>query len=221
MYVELISTESGEHSLYLPSMDETYHNRHGAISEGIHVFLEEGLSKLRSKDIQIFEMGFGTGLNALLTCLYALQHEIEINYHALEAYPLEEKIYSQLNYPQFLAQQGVDKIFKDLHSATWETEVVIAQGFSVKKIKNTLDKVELKSQCYDLVYYDAFAPSKQAELWTEQAFRKMYDCLKPNGLLCTYSAAGQVKRSLKAVGFQLKHPPGANGKREMTVACKS
>ncbi len=220
MKVELISTQSGEHTLYNTELDETYHNRIGAISESIHVFIEEGLSKVTTEHLTIFEMGFGTGLNALLSCLYAMQHDLKIEYHSLEAFPLDADLVSKLNYPDYFDQDGVDEIFTALHKAEWNSLTSISKGFSLMKIKSSLQEVHLENNFYDLVYFDAFAPSKQEELWTAEVFDNIYKSMKSPGILSTYSAAGRVKRNLKSVGFTLSHPQGAHGKREMTVARK-
>jgi tRNA U34 5-methylaminomethyl-2-thiouridine-forming methyltransferase MnmC len=124
---------------------------------------------------------------------------------------------NQLNYGQLLNDK---KLFEEIHEASWEISVHLTENFVIYKTQQKLEEVILDFRKYDVVFFDAFAPKKQPELWNKTIFKKLFESLKTNGILTTYSAAGQLKRDLKSVGFELEHPPGANGKREMTVAMK-
>ncbi len=219
---QLITTSDGSHSLFIESLDESYHSIHGAIQESKHVFIEAGLKNLTLEGeevLNILEMGFGTGLNVFLTYLAA--KEQPIHYTSLEAYPLEFAMVEQLNYVKELEVNEVDKaVFEKLHQADWNQKVAISSSFHLTKLNQKLEEVDLPSNHFDLVYYDAFAPSAQPELWTEVIFSKLFACMSEGGVLTTYCAKGVVKRILKKVGFQVKALPGPPGKREMTKAMK-
>lgn len=214
--MELHETSTGEYTLYIPSMDETYHSRNGAIAESKHVFIKEGLE--RTKDsIEILEVGMGTGLNVLLTAQFALNHQRKIKLLTMEPYPVPNHLIEKIEYGKKL--EG-EKIYSDIHACDWEKDVRINEYFVLHKTTQKLEYIKLHDNRYDVIFFDAFAPKKQSELWTQNIFSKIYKSTKPGGLMTTYSAAGQLKRNLKSVGFSLEHPPGANGKREMTVAKK-
>ena len=197
-------------------MDETYHSRNGAISESNHVFIHHGINRTNG-DIHILEIGFGSGLNALLSAQEAKKQNREIYYHTLEPYPVPNELLNQLSYGQLVNDK---KIFDEIHKVNWEIDERLTENFVIHKTQQKLEQITLKVVEYDVVFFDAFAPKKQPELWNKTIFKKLFESLKPNGVLTTYSAAGQLKRDLRSVGFQLEHPPGANGKREMTVAIK-
>ena len=215
--MELQETKTGEYTIFIPSMNETYHSRNGAISESKHVFIEEGMNRV-TFDTKILEIGFGTGLNAILTGLEALKQLRHVEYHTLEPFPIPSSLIDQLKYGEILEDE---KLFDEIHDAEWEQAVDISDYFSLHKTTQKLEYIQLKDNNYDVIYFDAFAPKKQEELWTPKIYKKLYDSLKPDGVLSTYSAAGQLKRDLKSVGFRIENPPGANGKREMTVAIKA
>ncbi|MDB4174572.1 tRNA (5-methylaminomethyl-2-thiouridine)(34)-methyltransferase MnmD [Bacteroidia bacterium] len=214
--MELQETKTGEYTLYIPSMDETYHSRNGAISESRHVFLQEGLDRTIG-NIRVLEVGFGTGLNAILAAQYATQHQRKIHFHTFEPFQVPFDLISQIGYGQILEDQ---QLFEQLHAAEWETPVSISEYFIIHKTTQKLEYVSLTNEHYDCIFFDAFAPKKQPELWEIGIFSKLYAATRPNGVLTTYSAAGQLKRNLKAAGYSTEHPPGANGKREMTVAMR-
>ena len=197
-------------------MDETYHSRNGAISESKHVFIQHGINRING-DIHILEIGLGTGLNALLATQEAKKQNKKIYYHTLEPYPVPNELLNQLNYGQLLNDK---KLFEEIHEASWEISKNLTENFVIHKTQQKVEEITLDFKKYDVVFFDAFAPKKQPELWNKTIFKKLFESLKPNGVLTTYSAAGQLKRDLKSVGFKLEHPPGANGKREMTVAIK-
>jgi tRNA U34 5-methylaminomethyl-2-thiouridine-forming methyltransferase MnmC len=214
--LELHITKSGENTIYIPSMDETYHSRNGAISESNHVFIEQGINRSQG-NIHVLEIGFGTGLNALLASQEAERQNRKIAYHTLEPFPVPNDILIELNYGHLLKD---DDLFKKIHDTKWESNEPITSNFTIHKTTQKLEYINLHKSQYDVIFFDAFAPKKQPELWSKEIFIKLFKSLKNKGILTTYSAAGQLKRDLKSVGFYLEHPPGANGKREMTVAIK-
>lgn len=220
MKPELIKTADGSHSLFLKDLDEHYHSVHGAIQESKHVFLQAGLSQFNDKkSISILEIGFGTGLNALLTFIENKNSNRVIDYTTLEAYPLEMEVVKELNYVQELNASDYHSIYLQMHESEWETKISIRPNFNFTKIKNTLQEVSFLQQ-YDLIYFDAFGPRVQPELWTEEVFTKIYNATAAGGMLVTYCAKGEVKRTLKKVGFVLETLPGPPGKREMIRVTK-
>lgn len=222
--VQLIETEDGSSSLFIPALNETYHSFHGAIGESKHVFIANGLayfSDKHSKDVlNVLEVGFGTGLNALLTLLHANATATEIQYNTMEPYPLAPEVIEKLNYPAKLDGPGAEKYFLNLHGAAWGISNKLSPHFTFRKYLLKLEDFTAEKGSYDVVFFDAFAPSKQAELWTESALQIVYEALSPSGVLVTYCAQGQFKRNLKAVGFEVQTLPGPRGKKEMVRAVK-
>lgn len=219
--INLFITEDGSHSLQVLELDETYHSSHGAIQESNHVFIKSGLThwleKNQQKAISIFEVGFGTGLNALLTALKTTDLKLKINYQSIELYPLPDELTSQLNYTQQLRCDS--QLFKSIHSCNWEEPVAISKYFQLHKTQAGFKEYNTKAT-FDVIYFDAFAPSKQAEMWEYSIIEKCYHMLNPNGLFITYSAKGQLKRDLKQAGFTVESIPGPPGKFEMVRASK-
>jgi len=216
--MEIITTADGSHTLASPYVGEHYHSKHGALQEGQHVFIQHGVAALVSRaEIRILEMGFGTGLNALLTWRYGREQQQRISYTSIEAQPVLEEVALALNYGVLVPD--AQEIFTQLHSAPWDQVVELTDLFSLQKWHATLEEVELDPH-FDIVYYDAFGPSYQPELWTPPIFAKLYASLKSGGFLVTYCAKGQVKRDLRSVGFDVTALPGPPGKREMTKATK-
>jgi tRNA U34 5-methylaminomethyl-2-thiouridine-forming methyltransferase MnmC len=220
--MELVITGDGSHTLYVPGMDEHYHSNFGAVTESEHVFIQAGLMPLMTlPGIAVFEIGFGTGLNALLTCMEALKREIPVRYYALEKYPLAPELAAGLNYPDLLAPDspGLQQQFMQIHQAAWNQPVVIHPCFTLHKIEG--DLVDFQPEfLYNLIYFDAFAPDKQPEVWSQEIFNRLFSHLNPGGLLTTYCVKGTVKRMLKAAGFELEKLPGPPGKREILRALK-
>lgn len=216
MPIEIITTGDGSHSLRNQELNETYHSVHGALQESIHVFIKNGLDFLLEQNpaaaIRILEIGFGTGLNALLTWQRSLNIDKRIAYTTLEAFPVPADIWPQLNYTQSEADR---EGFKILHEAKWNEPVAITRNFELTKIHNTLESIHLPNSSFDLVYYDAFAPSKQPELWTLEILQKVVAAMKPGGILTTYCAKGQLKRDLRALGLEVDTLSGPPGKKEM------
>ena len=215
---EIVITQDGSHSIYVQSLDEHYHSVHGAITESQHVFIEAGLKQFKNRHIRILEMGFGTGLNALLTLAETNESNISIYYTGIEKYPLESTIIESLNYESIIdpTWKGMLKL---IHDSPWQQEVLIKPEFILKKLQCDMHEMELADE-FDLVYFDAFAPEKQPELWTEDLFRQIFLSMRSNSILTTYSSKGMIRRNLKAAGFRVEKIPGPPGKREMTRAYK-
>lgn len=215
---EIRLTADGSATLFVEKLDEHYHSVHGAVQESKHVFIQAGLAtKAKEKNnIAILEMGFGTGLNALLSFDFAIQNDIQMDYHTLEKYPIEKEVVHQL-YKQDTNYQH--QHFFSIHEAQHSQKININQHiFFTKHITDIHDfSSEIK---FDILYYDAFAPSAQPDLWTEAIFKKIFNMLRQDGFLVTYCAKGVVKRALKSVGFFVVSLPGPIGKREMTKAIK-
>ncbi|MBR9997479.1 MAG: tRNA (5-methylaminomethyl-2-thiouridine)(34)-methyltransferase MnmD [Cyclobacteriaceae bacterium] len=224
MNKELIMTGDGSHTLFAIELDETYHSRHGAIRESMHVFIWNGLryylSNAVKKNIGIFELGLGTGLNALLTALEARKFGCRIQYHAIEPFPLEHGLYKQLNYPGLLPESVPDKLFTEIHEAEWGIETPLTEHFIIKKEKITFEEYLQDDKIFDIVYYDAFAPGKQPEIWSPELLAKAYGMLVPDGVLVTYCSQGNFKRNLKQIGFKVENLTGPPGKKEMVRAQK-
>jgi tRNA U34 5-methylaminomethyl-2-thiouridine-forming methyltransferase MnmC len=215
---EIKITEDGSHTLFIPELNEYYHSTHGAIQEAIHVYINAGLQFSDKNPIHILEIGFGTGLNAYLTLVEAENNKRSIVYHSLERYPVDEEQLKVLNYPEQIDFDNKD-LFKKLHETEWNQTCAISDNFSLKKINGDLKKIDFKYQ-YDLIYFDAFAPDIQPELWTETIFKKLYHCTNPNAILVTYCSKGIVKRALRASGFEVKRLAGPPGKHHILRASK-
>lgn len=216
---EIIITADGSNSLLIPQWQETFHSKHGAITEALHVFIQEGLQYWLQQNTQrplhLLEIGFGTGLNALLTLLQAQEKNLSITYETLEAYPLSFEEINALNYSEVLQ---IDKqLFERLHRSPWEEPVEIIPQFRIKKRKEWFENINAQSN-FDLIYFDAFGARVQPELWTYPIFKKMYDALKPQGVLVTYASKGSARRAMLEVGFTVSKIPGPPGKREMLRA---
>jgi tRNA U34 5-methylaminomethyl-2-thiouridine-forming methyltransferase MnmC len=217
--LQIIATGDGSHSVLNVDLQETYHSRHGALQESRYVFIEKGLLHVAEKlqgPVRIFEMGFGTGLNVGLTMMECVEKQMTIRYESWEKEPLPEDIVGQLNYADIV---GADEPFKAVHRAAWDREEEIALGFTFMKRHGDLLTDAISGE-FDLIYYDAFAPSKQPELWTIDALRRVSERLSPGGVLVTYCARGQVKRDLAALGLSVETLPGPPGKKEMTRAAR-
>jgi tRNA U34 5-methylaminomethyl-2-thiouridine-forming methyltransferase MnmC len=216
---ELIKTADGSHTLFVPELNEHYHSVHGAIQESDHIFIRNGLEFSQADPVYIFEVGFGTGLNALLTALKSLESNRKIFYVAVEKYPLEPEIIKRLNYSEFVGVAG-RHLFELIHMAPWNVTKTISENFSIRKISGDLITVPLDGK-YDLIYFDAFGPDKQPEMWTSEILGKIAEVTRRKGLLMTYSAKGEVRRNLTANGFIVTLLPGPPGKRHIIRAVKS
>jgi len=214
---QLIITSDGSHSFFVPELNETYHSKLGAITEAKHVFIKNGLMAANKKKVNILEVGFGTGLNALLTLQKTKQQNLNIFYNSLEPHPLEKQEYIKLNFAVLLNCPQED--FINLHKSGWGKEIKLSENFTLYKTEESVRNFETEKK-FDIIYFDAFAPEKQTEMWTKTVFEKMYFLLKENGFLVTYCAKGVVKRTLKSVGLEVETLEGPPGKREMIRANK-
>ena len=215
-------TADGSYTLFVPELNEHYHSINGAIQESEQVFIHNGLHHVPAclKETNLLEIGFGTGLNALLTVLEAKKQRRKINYVAVEPEPLDQEFIEILNYATIIDTTEAAGYFKKLHEAGWVYPAFLSDYFILNKIQARLEDISLRDDQFHLVYFDAFGPDVQPELWTEQIFAQLYKCLKPDGILVTYSCKGTVKRSLKAAGFEIEKLPGPAGKREVLRAMK-
>lgn len=228
MQRKVITTADGSSTIQIEDWNEQYHSVHGAIQEANHVYIKHGFlfyceteNNLRQLspevEINILEIGFGTGLNALLTLLKSEDLNLNVNYTGVEAYPISTKELDRLNYTKELEIK--DSTLKDMHDLPWEIKNQISESFSLKKQQGRFENISEKNK-YDVIYFDAFGPRVQPELWTEQIFKKMYLALRKNGVLSTYSAKGSVRRNFKSVGFEVERLQGPPGKRHMLRAVK-
>ncbi len=216
---ELIITDDGSNSYFVPEVGESYHSSHGAVQESIHIFIESGLKQLNKDPLNVFEMGFGSGLNALLTWDFARKEKIRIKYEAIELFPISVEDACNLNYPEFLDIN--EKNFLSLHECKWESANELSSEFTF--IKKQIDlllyiKGALSEEKFDLVYFDAFSPEAQPELWRSHIFSFLYDAMAPGSILTSYSVRGDFRRSLQSVGFRVERIPGPPGKRQITRA---
>ncbi|KAB2814783.1 tRNA (5-methylaminomethyl-2-thiouridine)(34)-methyltransferase MnmD [Phaeocystidibacter luteus] len=214
---ELKVTSDGSPTLYSEKWDQHYHSVHGAFNESMHVFLLHGLKTLDSKSVSILEMGMGTGINVFLTWRESRGAVQSIQFHTLEAFPLAKEEWSQL---QVGTTPRELEVFDRIHNSSWTSPTEIDKDFILRKENADILAWEPKRNAYDIIYFDAFAPSTQPELWSVEIFQKCRRALKPNGILVTYCAQGQVKRNMKEAGFEVERLPGPPGKREMTRARK-
>ena len=218
-----VITKDGSHTISVPDMNVTYHSVHGAIQESEHVFIKAGLLDSGIFDYigvhQVLEIGFGTGLNALLTLIEADKHKNRIYYTAIEPFPLDESVITQLNYCEQLNLPHYQRLLEKMHHCGWEEMYEITEHFRLTKHKTSLQEFST-GESFSIIYYDAFAPNAQPELWTEKIFEKLYDLLLPEGILVTYCSKGAVQRAMKAAGFTIEKIPGPPGKREMIRALK-
>ena len=214
----LQQTLDGSHTIYIPEMDEHYHSTNGAVQEARHIYISKAYNFSQVPQPVVFEVGFGTGLNTLLTALEAERLQRKTLYVTIEKYPLEKNESTQLNYPQLLGIE-CEKLFESLHSAEWNKSVAISPYFTVHKIHADLSQFPHIPMA-DVIYFDAFAPNKQASMWTAEIFSYLYFHTNPNGVLTTYCAKGDVRRALQAVGYQVERTDGPPGKREMLRGIK-
>ena len=223
---QIIVTADGSDTVFVPGLNVSYHSKYGAIQESIHVFIEAGFkywsglnSEQQSKDqpIKIFEMGFGTGLNAFLTAIEAEEKGVKVYYETVEKFPLDKEEIDSLNYSSVLKNE---ELFRQIHECKWNAEVTVNENFILKKVRENLIHYSTHYP-FNITYFDAFAPSAQPELWTEEIFRSLFSMLEPGGVLVTYCSKGDVRRAMKSAGLEVEKIPGPPGKREMLRAKKS
>ncbi len=218
---KIITTEDGSHSLYNQNLNETYHSFHGAHQESKHVFIRNGLAHLvktaHPSEINLLEVGFGTGLNAILSLQAAVSFNVKINYQTLETFPLPGEIISELNYKDFLVNTENHVFFDQIHRTPWNKNIEIIPLFSLLKHLTSLQEFSTTEK-FDLIYFDAFAPNKQPELWTLEVLKRIAKITAKDGILVTYCAKGQFKRDLETIGYQVEALTGPPGKKEMVRA---
>ncbi|GAB4191452.1 MAG: tRNA (5-methylaminomethyl-2-thiouridine)(34)-methyltransferase MnmD [Thermoflexibacter sp.] len=226
MHRKVIATKDGSSTIFWEELNETYHSIHGAWQESEHVFIREGLawytkhSPIQQR-IAVFEVGLGTGLNAILTLKYCLQNpDIQVSYYSIEPYPLTWEEITRLNYKKLLSED-LQQHFDYIHDCKWEKTHQILPSFSFHKSQQNLQSFSNSPNLtFDIVYFDAFAPAKQPEMWELTSLSTAVALLKEYGILVTYCAKGSFKRDLKSLGMQVQSPHGAAGKREMTRGIK-
>ena len=215
----IIQTRDGSTTIHIEDWDECYHSRFGAIQEAQHVFIKKGLSLFENDSVAILEIGFGTGLNAFITFLEAPRMQQTINYVGVEAYPVSLEEAALMNYVAELDAENERPIFEKMHECDWEDCIMLREDFAFTKRKQFFaDIVDIEQ--FDLIYFDAFGFDVQPELWSTAIFQKMYEALKPKGVLVTYAARSVIKRSMIEAGFTVEKLEGAPGKREMFRARK-
>lgn len=217
---ELQLTADGSHTLFVPALDEHYHSVNGAVQEAMHVYIGAGLHQVDKPHVRILEIGFGTGLNAFLTLKELMNRPIPaaIEYNSIERYPLPEAIVSALNYGEKIWPERKE-LFQALHTAEWDRAVNITDRFVLHKIEGDSNDCLLPAGI-DVVYFDAFGPDKQPEMWNQSIFNRLYQQMNVGAVLTTYCAKGAVRRMMKEAGFSVERIPGPPGKREMLRAIK-
>lgn len=218
---EIELTADGSHTLFVPTLNEHYHSVNGAMQESTHIFIDAGLHHCDKTEISVFEVGFGTGLNAFLTLLDSRISGKTIHYTTIEAYPLDESIIRNLNYADKYAEVERD-LFYQLHASDWNKEIPITNQFYLTKLEADFISFDLSSlnKPVDVIYFDAFAPEKQPNMWSQPIFDHLYSITAPYGILVTYCAKGIVRRIMQQAGYKVERLPGPPGKREMLRAIK-
>ena len=223
--MQIITTEDGSHTLFAEQFNEIYHSRHGAIQESQHVFIKMGLDYVleqnKTNTANILEIGFGTGLNALLTMLQAEKQNLKINYTTIELYPVDIATIKELNYTQQLGYEYCYGPYHSMHLVRWNEAHDVTPHFNFKKINASVIEHRFEPESFDLIYFDAFAPDNQPEMWSVDVFKAMHQALKTGGVLVTYCSKGVVQRTMKEAGFTVEKTPGPPGKREMLRAIKN
>lgn len=220
--LEVINTDDGSTTIFNKELNATYHSKFGAVQESTHIFINNGLrfaANFFGPNLNVMEIGFGTGLNAFLTLQQATLKKARIHYFTIEKYPVPENLFSQLNYPEFITQIERN-YFYDLHHCKWNEPVNINPYFTLTKYKGDVKEMELTEKAH-VIYYDAFGPGVAPEMWQPHIFEKLYNVLLKKGNLITFCAQGEVKRVLKRCGFNVEPLQGPPGKREITRAIKN
>ncbi|NNE29480.1 MAG: tRNA (5-methylaminomethyl-2-thiouridine)(34)-methyltransferase MnmD [Saprospiraceae bacterium] len=212
----IFETKDGSHSIESEKFGVPYHSRHGAITESMHVFIANGFQEAIADktELRILEIGFGSGLNTLLTALEAEKLPVRVSYIALEAFPCSDQLLSELNYPDQIENPIAAEYFSRIHQFSWDEPAPLSDHFLLKKKHIDFLAFEPKDK-FDLIYLDAFAPTAQPELWTKETLGTYFEWMNPGGILTTYCAKGQVRRDFQSHGGQVERLPGPPGKREM------
>lgn len=219
MKKEVVVTGDGSKTIHMPELNESYHSTHGALQEAVHVFIKNGLELVEKPVINVFELGFGTGLNAILAYRFARENGVKLNYVGVEAYPVELDMLEELDYTSLLNSDELTA-FKQMHEVEWGQSLTIDENFSFEKIHSKVEEYESDRTDFDIIFFDAFGPRTQSELWKPDVLKRVGELLKEDGVLTTYCAQGQFRRDLQSVGFEVTKVPGPPGKREMVVAFK-
>lgn len=218
---EIIVTKDGSTTIYFPDLNETYHSKFGAILESNHVFIDMGFKLFINKpEVSILELGFGTGLNALLTIIASANSQQTILYTGVDAYPVATDEINQMNFVSELQEQIDEEIFTKMHACSWGQKISLTNNFCLTKREQFFQQIDDQST-FDLIYFDAFGYRIEPELWSKDIFEKMYQALKPGGVLVTYACRSAVKNDMLSIGFTVEKLPGAPGKREMLRATKN
>ena len=213
----IVPTKDKSKTIYVPELNEHYHSTFGAIQESLHVYIEAGMNFTKKNPLTIFEVGFGTGLNAYLSLLNAQQRQINTAYYSIDNFPLEMSLISKLNYPELMGQYY--EVYNNMHKCKWDQWNTLTSHFKLMKIQSDINDF-ICNFSYDVVYFDAFGPEVQPEMWEEKIFKKIAGALNPKGIITTYSAKGTVKRILENLGMKIETIQGPEGKREMIRAIK-
>ena len=218
--IETIETDDGSTTLYIPALNETYHSRRGAQTESEYIYIDHGIAAMSDKALNILEIGFGTGLNALLTLKHTENKALEVCYDTYEAFLLPTDVVANLKFPVLEKENTYKEILKTMHRYDKDPLIIRAKkySFTFRLFNQRLEDANLPEKHYDVVYFDAFAPSKQADIWDIKNLQKIFDAIRPGGRLVTYCAQGEFKRNLRSIGFRTEHPKGPLGKKEMTIA---
>ncbi len=221
MTLKILKTKDGSHTLYNQDLNEHYHSIHGAIAESKHIYIDNGLSQFNDEEINVLEIGMGTGLNTILSVREALKKKKKICYTTLEPYNIEYDLIKQLNYKELLSLNAFEQhVFDQIHLCKADKTHQFDDYFEFTKHHTPIQSYT-SQKSFDLVFFDAFAPEKQADMWHVNVFEKLYNLLNNKGFITTYCCKGDVKRALKSVGFTINKKPGPeNGKREMLTAYK-
>ena len=218
--MKLEQTADGSYTLYVPELDEHYHSIKGALTESQHIFIDMGLKHSSVNSPKILEIGLGTGLNCILTLLEAEESQRHIHYTGIERYPLNEEIIRKLDYPSMIGNKHEEK-YLAIHQTPWEEDIHLSPWFTLHKIEGDFTHYTFENK-YDIIYFDAFAPEKQPEMWEQSLFDNLYNVLNEGGILTTYCAKGVVRRMLQTAGFKVERLPGPpGGKREILRATKT
>ncbi|MFV0590326.1 MAG: tRNA (5-methylaminomethyl-2-thiouridine)(34)-methyltransferase MnmD [Draconibacterium sp.] len=216
----LIETADGSKTLFIPEMNEQYHSVNGALTESNYVFLQQGYQAHKAKLPTVFEVGFGTGLNALITALEANKRKRKTRFVSIEKYPISIDEIRALEYGS-LFEDNANQLFQDIHCAGWNNETYISDYFSIYKIQGDLTSYTFgEDQKFDIIYFDAFGPDKQPKMWQPDIFLKIYTACRQDAIFVTYSAKGEIRRNLAACGFEMERLPGPPGKRQMLRGIK-
>ncbi|MBK7309699.1 MAG: tRNA (5-methylaminomethyl-2-thiouridine)(34)-methyltransferase MnmD [Sphingobacteriaceae bacterium] len=221
MEFEIVNTKDGSKSVFSKVFDAAYHSWYGAVTENKYIFIENGLVYKHMQGletIKVLEIGYGTGLNAILTGIYAVDNNVEVIYSGVDKYECPREILDELNYAAFFDAKYIDLI-KHINNVQYDTAIKLHEKFTLIKSLASLKDTALR-QNYDVIYFDAFSPRQVPYMWTLEVFKEMYKALKPGGVLVTSCTQSQFKRDLKAAGFEVEEIPEATGKREMTRGTK-